>query len=71
MLGVLPRWVLFMQAVIRPYFPYIHLKIRADVLVFRPHVGSTICKSPDPNLAISVVNRSCNETASKVRSLKT
>ena len=35
-----------LQAEIRPYFPYIQLKVVADVLVFRPTVGSTLCKQP-------------------------
>ncbi len=33
-----------MQPVIHPYFPFFHLDVRADVLVFRPQPGMLLCE---------------------------
>lgn len=32
------------QPVIHPYFPYFHLDVRADVLLFKPSPGMTLGK---------------------------
>ena len=37
---------MILQATVRPYFPYFQVEVAADVVLFKPAVGSRLCAAP-------------------------